>query len=333
MGIEFTAEQRERIASALAEQVGITDPAKQTAFIDYIGQTGSINGFGAGSLLTYSHLQNGDGTPQASLLEDFPTLDHANLTQTTPAVLGGFKRDFVCYDIFYRGTEEKPGITLGLEADPEGKTNGGVLKTSLEGMSPEVATAFTVKYLELFREREFPPNMPIYTFDVAEVEQKDGTRVQCLACVADQDGPLYIHNVDNRYAMGDPESPYYFEKGDVEARARWIAAAYGPTHNPLTGEPKAAGKVTNLDYWRDLIKDSIAKGIPVERHMMQLDVSAVEMRRDMPEAERLALEALERKDDDSNTPAILPAFTAAVEAHNRSFENGDPAPAEGLEHD
>lgn len=323
MSIAFTAEQRDSVATALEEQVGVTDTHKQKAFIDTIAQTASVNGFGAGSLLTYSHLQNGDGSIKQGILDDFPTVDHAHMTTMTPAVLEGFQRDFVCFDTFYRGTPDAPGITLGLEASSEGKTNGGVLKTSLEGMSPEMATAFVVRYLEEFRDREFPPNMPIYTFDVVEVEQKDGTKVPCLACVADQDGELYIHNPDNRYAKQDAQ--YYFEKGDVEARARHIAGAHGPTHDPKTKQAKAPGKVTNLDYWRDLISDSIAKQVPIEPHLMQLYTRAVEIRhREMPKDQKQALEALERQGDQSNTLSILPAFQEAVEAHNASFGQNKP---------
>lgn len=255
--ISFEPEQREQIAMALTENLGIDNQETQNRFIDSIEQSGTLRGFGFGSLLTYSHLQNADGTYKDSLKENFPDINTDTLIQVKPATLYGYDRDFVCYDTFYRGTSEEPGITLGLDKAEDAKTPGGVLETNLSDMSPAAAAGFVQHYLEEFANREMPPNMPIYTFDFIDVDITNGEQTPALVCIADNQGPLYIHNENNDFARKDPD--YFIKRGDTVAKASILATAHGGDDAPGAG---IKGKQTDLDYLRGVINSSFEKKYP-----------------------------------------------------------------------
>lgn len=312
MSINFSQENKLAIADALAS-VGVTNEDSQNKWIDHAANTATATAFGAGSLLTYTHLQTSDGTAKESFSERFPSISDPNsLTKITPAVLEGYKPDMVCFDTHYRGTKEAPAITLGIEKSEGAELSGGILETSLEGMSPDMATNFLIYYLEEFKDREFPPDMPIYAFDVVEAGG-----VPVLGCLADTTGPLYIHNENNDYAQKD--SAYFFEKGDVVAIAHNIASAHGPTHDPSTGAEKPLGKITPLDFLRDLVDSSIERDIPVDKGIMNLYVASVEERQNLPAGQRMALEKFEVEERHARTPDLLNDFGNVVYLHNTKF--------------
>ncbi|MGN7439270.1 MAG: gamma-glutamylcyclotransferase [Alcanivorax sp.] len=312
--IGFEAEHREQIATALSENLGIKNEDTQNRFIDAIEQSGMIRGFGFGSLLTYSHFQNADNSFKPELTENFPDIDTEGLIKVKPATLYGYERDFVCYDTHYRGTPEEPGITLGLDQMDDAKTPGGVLETDVSSMSPAMAAAFTQFYLESFAEREMPPNMPIYTFDFLDVDITNRGQVPALVCVADNEGPLYIHNENNDFAKQDPD--YYIERGDASAKATILATAHGGDNAPGAGIP---GKMTDLDYLRGVIDSSFEKNIPVEPRFHDLYTRAIIERASMDPDDRDFLESMELDGDASNKINLLEEFTRKVEAHNAAL--------------
>jgi len=329
--ITFEPEHREQIATALSENLGISNEETQNRFIDAIEESGLIRGFGFGSLLTYSHLENADGTFKPELAENFPDIDTEGLVKVKPATLYGYERDFVCYDTHYRGTQEEPGITLGLDQMDDAKTPGGVLETDVSEMSPAMAATFTQYYLEAFAEREMPPNMPIYTFDFLDVDITNRDTVPALVCIADNEGPLYVHNENNTFAQMAPG--YYIERGDTKAKAEILATAYGGDDAPGAGVP---GKQTDLDYLRGVIDSSFEKNIPVEPRFHDLYTMAIIHRAAMDPDERDFMESMELEGDASNKIDLLAEFSRKVGAHNAalyaSMSHDGPDPEELTHH-
>ncbi len=326
--IEFQDHHREQIANALQDNLGISDSETQHRYIDDIEESGVIRGFGFGSLLTYSHLQNSDGTFKDSLAENFPSIESDDLINLKPATLNGYEKDFVCYDIHYRGTSEDPGITLGLDQIEGGKTPGGVIETPVADMTPDMAAGFVQYYLEEFAQREMPPNMPIYTFDFLEVEVTNGTTVPALVCIADDEGPLYIHNENNDFAKQDPS--YYIERGDTAAKAEILAVAHGGDDAPGAG---VLGKQTDLDYLRGVIDSSFDNNIPVESRFHDLYTMAVIERTKLEPEERKYLESMELEGSASNKFELLTAFSNAVHNHNSKCLGMDAANDDAYDND
>ena len=69
--VEFSDVQRSEIAGSLEKLLGITSDETQQSFINSIEDSGLIRGFGFGSLLTYSHMQNSDGSYKDSFAKRF----------------------------------------------------------------------------------------------------------------------------------------------------------------------------------------------------------------------------------------------------------------------
>ncbi|GJL85706.1 MAG: hypothetical protein DHS20C02_14810 [Micavibrio sp.] len=319
--INFTVEQKEQIRQALADHVKISNLETQNAFIEQIENTGAVNAFGAGSLLEYSHLQNADKTFIDDIESMFSGLKKQDIIEVTPAPLEGYSKDFVCFDIHYRGTDESPGITIGIEKSEGASTPGGVLKTSIEHLDSNVAANFISYYMEKFADREMPPNMPIYTFDFLPVTTEVGETVIVLSCVADTEGPLYIHNPNNRFAQKD--ASYYIERDDEQRKAQIIGTAMG---NPQKsdGSLKPQGSVTDLDYLRGVIKSSIEQGVEVETRFHRLYASAVIERAKLSREVRAGLEHYEKIGIDSNSPQLLSDFMVSVGEHNARVAANDP---------
>ena len=243
------------------------DEESRSLYTSSVEEDGILRRFGAGSLLTYSHLESGpavDGEKQwkPSLLEKFPNINTDEIYTVKNAALEGYENDFVCQDIHYRGTKENPGITIGIDEVDGGITNGGVLETNLAnlGLSGEEMLEFIKYDAEEFVAREFPPNMPIYKFGFKEVTFDDGSIKASLACIADQEGPLYAGNMS------------------FTERAEILGTAMGPTINPSTGEAKGKGMITDIDYMRTTIDSMINKGVPVPDRFIVLYQAAIEMR-------------------------------------------------------
>lgn len=264
-----TAEHIEKVgrATEIAAETLNLDEDSKALYASSIEEDGILRRFGAGSLLTYSHLEIGppvDGVNQwkPSLLEKFPNINLDRIYTVKKAVLEGYENDFVCFDTHYRGTKESPGITIGIDEVEGGITNGGVLETKLSELGLNEAEMLEfIKYdAEEFVAREFPPNMPIYKFSLKEVEYSDGSSRPSLACIADQQGPLYAGNLS------------------FKERAGTLGTAMGPTINPSTGLAKGKGMITDIDYMRTTIDSMINKNVPVPARFIILYQAAIEIR-------------------------------------------------------
>lgn len=325
--IEFNEGQRTQIIEAAREYLMITDDADLNAFVDHIEQTGQISAFGVGSLLDYSHLQNANGTFKDDLEAEFPGMNENNVFSIHSGTAQGVEANFCCFDIFYRGTEEDPGVTIGNEKIDGAATEGGLLITQIDHLDPNVAANFTERYLQRFNERECPPNMPIYKFELMDIEMRDGSINKGLVCVADEKGPLSVRNVDNRYAQGNPGSEYYMPNNAIGAeRAAAVLAVAAGSPTDAKGNTKPAGKITDMDYLRNTIKGYEERDIHVPAQMIALYERAGEFR-EMLEPEQLReLEAFEPKGALSNKKPFREAFVDVARTHNAALESHPEPP-------
>jgi glutathione-specific gamma-glutamylcyclotransferase len=97
------------------------------------------------------------------------------------ATLQGYRRRFCMTSVHYRGTPERPGLVLALDADEAGHCAGVVYR--VEGPH----SAATLAYL---RERELVSYA--YCEIIHEVELDDGRRVEALVYVSDRGHPQYL---------------------------------------------------------------------------------------------------------------------------------------------
>ncbi|MBO9455495.1 gamma-glutamylcyclotransferase [Paracoccus sp. R12_1] len=96
--------------------------------------------------------------------------------ETVKARLEGYSRSFCLRSTRYRGTEEAPGLVLGLDSEPGASCAGLALRI------PEDRHAETLAYL---RERELDTGA--YDEMVLPLTLQDGRRVQALAYVMKRD--------------------------------------------------------------------------------------------------------------------------------------------------
>lgn len=262
----FSDTEKAEIRQHIIKELNLTDEASDM-FVNYVEQSGTLPAFGVGSLLTYSHLEtsppeNGQENFKPSFLTEFPNIDLAALKQKEGATLEGFAKDFVCYDIHYRGTNEEPGITIGIDEVEGASTNGKIIMTNMQDIGLERAQIipFIKYYVTEYKNREFPPNMPIYKFDFKPMRLEDGSIAPALACIADQNSPLYAGHLSVR------------EKADI------LAQAGGPV-NPTTGEAKKPGMITDMDYMRNTINSSIEEDVEVPDRFINLYTMALGIRK------------------------------------------------------
>ena len=326
--VSFSEEQRAQIIDAAREYLMIKDEAELSALVDHIEQSGQISAFGVGSLLDYSHLQNANGTFKDNLEADFPGMNENNVFSTRAGAAQGIEATFCCFDIFYRGTEDAPGVTIGNEKIDGAETEGGLLVTQLDHLDPAVAANFVERYLQRFNERECPPNMPIYKFELMDIELRDGTATKGLVCVADDQGPLYVRNVDNRYAQGNPGSEYYMPANDIgeNRAAAVIAVAAGSPTDPRSGAVKPAGKVTDMDYLRNTIKGYEERDIQVPDAMIALYEKAGQFRERLEPADLEQLESFEHKGMLSNKSQFRDLFVSVARTHNAALTEPEAGP-------
>lgn len=277
----FTEEHKNRMKTVLAEALKLPEDM-QDNLVKHFEKTGQIAGFGVGSLLNYSHLESElpkDGQKQWKPdLKNFPLLNHDRLFEIIPGKLENYRSDFVCKDIFYRGTKDNPGITLGIDEAPGSFAGGGSLVTNVKSYvsdDPEIATLFFEYYMKQFADREFPPDMPIYAFQLKDITNHDGTKTPALCCLADQNSHLYVGHLKET------------------ERAKIIGSAHGPDHNPATGVKKPVGGVTGLDYLRNVIQKRIDKDVIVEPHLMELYALSITQRQNLNADEIAHLESFE----------------------------------------
>lgn len=97
-----------------------------------------------------------------------------------PALLAGYRRAFCLWSVHYRGTEEFPGLVLGLDEDADASTRGLALFAA-----PEIA-AETLQYI---RDRE------LISYAYAEhwvtLDLGNGEQVEAVTYVMDRSNPQY----------------------------------------------------------------------------------------------------------------------------------------------
>lgn len=333
--IKFDQSQRAQIEQAAMEFYGL-DEAGAKSYVENIEQTGYLEVYTGGSLINYSHLQNDDktfknygedkknGVEGIPIETQFPGIKTDELFENVNVRLEGYNNDFVCYDIHYRGTPEEPGITIGMDKVDGATAHGTVMRTRISHLDPQVAADFACYYMERLKQREFPPNMPIYTLKPLEVKDKHGNVYNAVVCVADQNGPLYIHNRENRYAQKDQS--YYIPRGEEGFdRVVEIMAVAGNPVNPDTGEAKDKGKITDFDYLKNAVQGFRKEGVQIPAKHMRLLTAIAKYRMDngitFPKYEEMSASALQD-------------FVKAASDYNAQFANpanDDQAPNTALE--
>lgn len=114
-----------------------------------------------------------------------PDQPHYEPDSIEDAYLWGYSRDMVCKSV-RSGTSKFPGLTLGLDENPDGIVKGAI-------MSYQTANDIQLcEMLEAFAKRENVTELPIYKFAMLEIEKDDGSKVTALTCVADPDSFGYF---------------------------------------------------------------------------------------------------------------------------------------------
>lgn len=102
------------------------------------------------------------------------------VAEAVAARLDGFARRFCLRSVVYRGTEQSPGLVLGLDAEPAGNCRGLALRVSTPDW-PET--------LEGLRRRELTTNA--YEERFLSVLLEDGRQVEAIAYVTRPDHAQY----------------------------------------------------------------------------------------------------------------------------------------------
>ncbi len=108
-----------------------------------------------------------------------PGFDHDEMVIAT---LSGYHRSFCMRSIHHRGTEEKPGLVLALDADP-GATCQGVAFRVTPGTEAETLAALRER--ELISSAYLEKNLPLTL--------ADGRKIIAVTYVVDPDHVQYCH--------------------------------------------------------------------------------------------------------------------------------------------
>ena len=146
-------------------------------------------------------------------------------TERHASAIHGFRRDFSLNDIYYRGTEKSPGLTLGLEPHKGSRLPGIVY------FAPEATAA---RMLNEVHAQETPECMQcLYRRQIVQAEIGDGIKVPALTFLA------------------NPESKYYIGQSlDMKQKANLIACSYGTPNNDYAKRHRPKGLIgkTGLEY-------------------------------------------------------------------------------------
>lgn len=252
--LEFTDAQRDAIAQALRDDLDIRVGADRRRILDDIAFNGAVRTFGYGSLISIPH------TP---------------IDAVTKGTLRGWRKSFSCYDPYYCGTPDAPGLCLGLDRAADAETPGAVLENTFEdcGNNRDNFAETVLRHIADLARREAPIDEPVYKFDFLAIEMFEGVCVNALSCVANPDSRLYA---------GETVTP--------AEKARIIAAAHGAVP---AGEGKLR-RVTNLNYLRRSVHVNLEMGHAPCPDIVALLRLANAHRREMPEDIRADLDALEQ---------------------------------------
>lgn len=100
--------------------------------------------------------------------------------RSIPATLQGFRRGFCLWSVHYRGTEDVPGLVLGLDEEASAQTRGMALR-----VAPDIADA-TYQYI---RDRELISYA--YREMWVELAMEDGSKADALTYVMDPQNAQY----------------------------------------------------------------------------------------------------------------------------------------------
>jgi len=193
---EFNKKSLKRLSKAIESLTGLQESLDAQG-ID-LKSLKDVHVFGYGSLPDQPHYP-----PQS--IED--------------AYLWGYSRDLCCKSV-RSGTKKFPGLTLGLDKNDDGIVHGAIL--SYKNMSITDLT----EMLKAFAKREIVADLPIYKFEVCEVEKHDGTKVHAITCVADPESMGYVGDTlsrwEKRYISKDNQADVTLRR-----KGRTIAEANG----------------------------------------------------------------------------------------------------------
>lgn len=252
--VTFTQAQRDAIAQALHDDLDMRIGADRKMVIDDIAQNGAVRTFGYGSLISVPH------TP---------------IDAVTKGTLRGWRKGFNCFDPYYCGTPDAPGLCLGLDHAEDGETPGAVLENTYEdsGANSDLFAETVLRHIADLARREAPIEEPVYKFSFLEIEIFEGATVRALSCVA---------NPESRFYAGENITP--------AEKARIIAAAHGAV-------PVSEGqfrRVTNLNYLRRSVHVNLEMGHEPCPEIVGILRMANAHRRDLPKDIRADLDALEQ---------------------------------------
>jgi cation transport regulator ChaC len=163
--IDFNEEAGAALEAVIDRMPGLRESLEESG-IDWSTSGTSLHIFGYGSLPDKPHTTEG--------------------LSLQKGLLHGYKSDFCC-DCPRSGTQSEPGLVVGLEQDVQAIQAGSVM--SYEGLSvPQI-----VENLTAFADRETMEvnGVPIYSFEIQEIEVEGGEKIACLTCVANTDAPGY----------------------------------------------------------------------------------------------------------------------------------------------
>lgn len=151
-----------------------------------------------------------------------------DVAERTPAAIEGYHRALCIASHRHRGTPERPGLVLGLDA-------GG----SCQGIAFRVEAAKVAATLVYLRERELVTN--VYLERMLPVQLEDGRTVNAVAYVADRAHPQYVGDLPPQETLerikrgvgaAGPNRDYVLntarqleELGVTDPTLAWLAAA------------------------------------------------------------------------------------------------------------
>lgn len=264
---EFSQNDKNRLKTALAEYLRVTDPDIQEAIATEMLETGVFRTFGFGSLIKV------------------PFSD-AKATKYDGRLDGEVMR-FNAAWINYGGTEEFKNLILGLEESEGGSTPGVVSENNIFEIAGERSVDAIISVLKDWQRRENPENSPSYRFGLKAVQpmengQPVGEPVMAVACIADEEGPFFV---------GDALT--------LEQKAMILASEFGDdrqrAHNGLfnEGSNQTYHHKSIRNYLLDCLDARLQKGFPIERELVDLVKATNYFRRQMPTGEQAYMEQRE----------------------------------------
>ncbi len=264
--LNFSALERRKLHETLARYLSIDDKRMRAAIIRDIEKTGYLNVFAFGSLINDPYM--------------------SDCMSARDAVLRGYKASFDCYDIFYRGSRYKPGLTLGLKEEGGAKTQGIILQQSM--LQDDKACPFrqVIKNLIAFAKRENPEKMPIYNFKLLDIEAEDGIIIKAIGCVANE----------KAICPEDGSGLYAGNMLSLEEKAKIIATAAADIR--CCEDTKSAvnhlkGKRTAYQYLVNFIDARLKRGFEIEEDLYELLHKVNECRYEMGALKRSFLQEME----------------------------------------